>query len=44
MDVKSVLLNGVLEDEVEVEQPLRYTKSRKYYRVFRLKNALYGLK
>jgi len=44
MDVKSAFLNGVLEEEVYVEQPPRYMKSRKESKVLKLKKELYGLK
>jgi len=44
MDVKSSLLNGVLEEEVYVEQPMRYIKKGLENKVYKLKNALYGLK
>jgi Reverse transcriptase (RNA-dependent DNA polymerase) len=44
MDVKSAFLNGVLEEEVYVEQPLRYVKHEKEHKVLRQKKALYGLK
>jgi Reverse transcriptase (RNA-dependent DNA polymerase) len=44
MDIKSTFLNGVLEYEVYIEQPLRYRKSGKEHKVLRLKKALYGLK
>jgi Reverse transcriptase (RNA-dependent DNA polymerase) len=37
-------LNGVLEDKVYVEQPLRYMKLGKEHKVLKLKKALYGLK
>jgi Reverse transcriptase (RNA-dependent DNA polymerase) len=44
MDVKSIFLNGILDEEVYVKQPLEYIKSRKEHKVLRLKKALYGLK
>jgi len=44
MDVKSAFLNGVLEEEVYLEQPPGYIKVRKEHEVLRLKKALYGLK
>jgi Reverse transcriptase (RNA-dependent DNA polymerase) len=36
--------NGVFEEKVYVEQPLRYMKLGKEHKVLRLKKALYGLK
>jgi Reverse transcriptase (RNA-dependent DNA polymerase) len=44
MDVKSTFLNGVLKEEVYVEQPLGYMKLGKEHKVLRLKKALYKLK
>ena len=44
MDVKSTFLNGVLEEEVYIEQPLGYVKEGKENKVLKLKKALYGLK
>jgi hypothetical protein len=44
MDVKSVFLNGVIQEEVYVRQPPGF-KSPKYPdRVYKLSKALYGLK
>eukprot|EP00253_Pinus_taeda_P030134 PITA_30134 len=44
MDVKSVFLNGVLKEEVYIEQPLGYEKKGEEHKVCRLKKVLYGLK
>ena len=44
MDVKSAFLNGILEEEVYVDQPPRYIVKGNEYKVFKLKKSLYGLK
>eukprot|EP00253_Pinus_taeda_P029485 PITA_29485 len=44
MDVKSTFLNGVLKEEVYIEQSLGYEKKGQEHKVCRLKKALYGLK
>lgn len=44
MDVKSSFLNGVLEEEVYVDQPAGYVKRGQENKVYRLIKALYGLK
>ena len=44
MDVKSVFLNGELEEEVYVEQPEGFLLSENRDYVCKLKMALYGLK
>ena len=44
MDVKSAFLNGVLEEEIYIEQPPGYVKIREEKKVLKLKKALYGLK
>lgn len=44
MDVKSVFLNGVLEEEVYIEQPDGFSLSEDSDMVCRLHKALYGLK
>eukprot|EP00253_Pinus_taeda_P033155 PITA_33155 len=44
MDAKSAFLNGVLKEEVYIEQPLGYKKKGQEHKVCRLKKALYGLK
>lgn len=42
--MKSTFLNGFLEEEIYVEQPLGYVKVRHENKVYKLKKALYGLK
>ena len=44
MHVKPAFLNGVVEEEVCVEQPLGFETHDKESHVCRLKKALYGLK
>ncbi|GJZ46629.1 retrovirus-related pol polyprotein from transposon TNT 1-94 [Tanacetum coccineum] len=44
MDVKSVILNGFINEEVYVAQPLRFIDFKKPDHVYKLKKALYGLK
>ena len=42
MDVKSAFLNGLIQEEVYVEQPLGFEDSQKLDHVYRLKKALMG--
>jgi len=44
MDMKSAFLNGFIQEEVYVDQPLGFENSNKPSHVFKLKKALYGLK
>ena len=44
MDVKTAFLNGVVEEEVYVEQPLDFETHDMNSHVCRLKKALYGLR
>jgi hypothetical protein len=44
MDVKSAFLNGFLEEEVYVKQPLGFESAEFPHRVYWLRKALYGLK
>jgi hypothetical protein len=44
MDVKSAFLNGVIQEEVYVRQPLDFESPKYPDRVYKLLKALYGLK
>ena len=44
MDVKYAFLNGILEEEVYVDQPPGYTVKGHEHKVFKLKRAFYYLK
>ena len=44
MDVKSAFLNGIINEEVYVEQPPSFESFKFPNHVFKLKKALYGLK
>eukprot|EP00253_Pinus_taeda_P032349 PITA_32349 len=44
MDVKTAFLNGVIEEEIYIEQPEDFETHEKNSLVCRLKKALYGLK
>lgn len=44
MDVKSVFLNGILQEEVYVEQPEGFKDPHMPNHVYRLNKLLYGLK
>jgi hypothetical protein len=44
MDVKSAFLNGLLEEEVYVRQPLGFESEKYSHRVHKMRKALYGLK
>ncbi|GAA0155190.1 transmembrane signal receptor [Lithospermum erythrorhizon] len=44
MDVKSAFLNGIVQEEVYVEQPKGFVDPSNLGHVYRLKKALYGLK
>jgi hypothetical protein len=44
MDVKTTFLNGVIEEEVHIEQPQGFEVEDRKSHVYRLKKALYGLK
>ena len=44
MDVKTALLNGIIEEEVYIEQPEGFEIFNNESHVCRLKRALYGMK
>lgn len=44
MDVKSAFLNGILEEEIYVEQPEGFLVKGEEEKVYKLRKALYGLK
>ena len=44
MDIKTTFLNGVIEEEVYIEQPQGFEVEDRATHVWKLKNALYGLK
>ena len=44
MDVKTAFLNGLLQEEVYLEQPLGFEIHERESHVCRLRRALYGLK
>ena len=44
MDVKATFMNGVIKEEVYIEQPQGFVVEDKKSHVCRLKKALYGLK
>jgi hypothetical protein len=44
MDVKSAFLNGVIQEEAFVRQPLGFENPKYPNRVYKVSKALYGLK
>jgi hypothetical protein len=44
IDVKSSFMNGVLEEELYVRQPLGFESEKYPHRVYKLRKAQYGLK
>ena len=44
MDVKTTFLNGVIEEEVYMEQTLEFDTHHRKTHVCKLKNVLYALK
>ena len=44
MDVKTTFLNGIIEEEIYIEQPQGFEINDQKTHVCRLKKALYGLK
>ena len=43
MDVKTIFLNGVFEEEIYIEQPKGFKAHSKEMHVFRIKMDLYGI-
>ena len=41
--MNNAFLNGELEEEVNMEQPLRFDEARIHGEVFKLRKSLYGL-
>jgi hypothetical protein len=44
MDVKSVFLNGYINEPVYIKQPPRFEDKKKSNHIYKLRKALYGLK
>jgi len=44
MDVKTAFLNGNLEEDVYIDQPVRFIEEGKEHMVCKLKKSIYGLK
>jgi hypothetical protein len=44
MDIKSAILNGVIQEEVYVRQPPDFESSKYLEKVYKLSKALYGFK
>ena len=44
MDVKSAFLNGMLQEEIYIEQPKGFVDPHRPDDIYKLKRALYGLK
>ena len=44
MDVKTVFLNGELNEEIYMDQPLGFELKGQEHKVFKLKRSIYGLK
>ena len=44
MDVKTTLLNGELDEEIYMDQPIGFEVKEQGHKVYRLKHSIYGLK
>ena len=44
MDVKTTFLNGYLEEDIYMEQPMGFTSGDSDHRVCKLQRSIYGLK
>ena len=44
MDVKTAFLNGELDEEIYMDQPIGFEVKEQWHKVCRLKRSIYGLK
>ena len=44
MDVKTAFLNGELDEEIYMDQPIGFEVKEQWHKLCRLKRSIYGLK